>query len=125
MCHFVAVWGSRYSFRESNYSHMIELTKLMLYLKVLHLTGRHHFFGMGIKNDNADRQVVLGFKSLILVNIMRNNRICMGFNSCLFNNLKKDKFWEESKYENIISNFISVPTFAITSRVMPEAFTRF
>jgi hypothetical protein len=43
----------------------------------------------------------------------------MGFDSCLFNNLKKDKFWEESKYENIISNFISVPTFGMTLHVMP------
>jgi len=43
MCYFVAVGGSRYSFRESNYTHAIELTKLMLCLKVLYLTGRHHF----------------------------------------------------------------------------------
>ena len=33
MSHFAAVCGSRYSFRESNYNYMIELMKLMLYLK--------------------------------------------------------------------------------------------
>jgi hypothetical protein len=78
---------------------------------------------MGVKNDNTDLQVVLD--SFILVNIMKNNWICTGFYSCLFNNLKKDKFLKESKYENIISNFISVLTFGMTSRVMPEAFTEF
>ncbi|HXX96743.1 MAG TPA: hypothetical protein VEL11_06465 [Candidatus Bathyarchaeia archaeon] len=39
--------------------------------------------------------------------------------------LKKVKFWQESKYENIISNFISVPAFGMISRVIPEAFTKF
>jgi hypothetical protein len=39
--------------------------------------------------------------------------------------VKKDKFWKESKYENIISNFISVPTFGMTSYVMSEAFAKF
>jgi len=38
---------------------------------------------------------------------------------------KRDKFWKESKYENIISNFISVPTFGMTSYVMSEAFAKF
>jgi hypothetical protein len=32
-------------------SHVIELTKLMLCLKVLHFTGRHHFFGMGTSQE--------------------------------------------------------------------------
>jgi len=47
--------GSRYSFRESNYSRMIELTKHAI-SKSPSLHWSSPFFSMGIKNDDTDRR---------------------------------------------------------------------